>query len=440
MKIIIHSNAPYVSTGYGNQTRVNAPRINQDHDVAISAFHGLAGAQLQWNGITIYGTNADRYGNDILPAHAARHFQTSVKDGLVITLIDIWVLSPAILQRLNVAHWVPIDHEPVPPLVVEVIHQGGGVPIAMTRFGSQQLAMAGIESLYVPHCVESSNFKPIDRSEARAKIGMDQDMFLIGMVSANKGNPSRKSFPEALSAYAKFLSRRKATDPKCVLYLHSEAYGIWEGINLYGLIDHLGIPHENIAFCDQYQNTLGFSDVYMNYIYNSMDVLLCPSMGEGFGIPILEAQMCGTPVIVTDFSAMSEIGATGWKVKGQKFYTPQNAWQMVPNINELTEAMEKALENARLPKKSKQLREKAHEFAMNYDADLVYDKYWKPALAHLEETLVNKPRDFAQALQQVQLGQSEVATETRTESGLILPPGVVAPVQAKSPFLGRSNG
>ena len=35
--------------------------------------------------------------------------------------------------------------------------------------------------------------------------------------------------------------------------------------------------------------------------------------GEGFGIPIIEAQACSTPVIVTDFSSMPErcAGAQG---------------------------------------------------------------------------------------------------------------------------------
>ena len=34
-------------------------------------------------------------------------------------------------------------------------------------------------------------------------------------------------------------------------------------------------------------------------------------MGEGFGVPIIEAQACGTPVITGDWTAMSEITRTG---------------------------------------------------------------------------------------------------------------------------------
>jgi glycosyltransferase involved in cell wall biosynthesis len=49
----------------------------------------------------------------------------------------------------------------------------------------------------------------------------------------------------------------------------------------------------------------------MAKIYSAMDVLLNPAMGEGFGITVLEAQACGTPAIVTDFSAMTEVCGGG---------------------------------------------------------------------------------------------------------------------------------
>jgi len=42
-------------------------------------------------------------------------------------------------------------------------------------------------------------------------------------------------------------------------------------------------------------------------IYNAADVLLAPSLHEGFGITILEAMACGTPVITSNVSAMPEV-------------------------------------------------------------------------------------------------------------------------------------
>lgn len=46
-------------------------------------------------------------------------------------------------------------------------------------------------------------------------------------------------------------------------------------------------------------------------IYNSVDCLVYPSLLEGFGIPILEAQKCGCPVITSNVSSMPEIAGNG---------------------------------------------------------------------------------------------------------------------------------
>ena len=42
-------------------------------------------------------------------------------------------------------------------------------------------------------------------------------------------------------------------------------------------------------------------------IYNAANVLIAPSLHEGFGITLLEAMACGTPVITSNISAMPEV-------------------------------------------------------------------------------------------------------------------------------------
>lgn len=43
-------------------------------------------------------------------------------------------------------------------------------------------------------------------------------------------------------------------------------------------------------------------------LYSAADVLLYPSFYEGFGLPILEAMACGTPVITSNTSSLPEVG------------------------------------------------------------------------------------------------------------------------------------
>lgn len=50
------------------------------------------------------------------------------------------------------------------------------------------------------------------------------------------------------------------------------------------------------------------SDEELPLLYSTAEVLLYPSFYEGFGLPILEAFSCGTPVITSNVSSMPEVG------------------------------------------------------------------------------------------------------------------------------------
>jgi glycosyltransferase involved in cell wall biosynthesis len=145
---------------------------------------------------------------------------------------------------------------------------------------------------------------------------------------------------------------------------------------LLDLIKSLAIPDDKVKWVDQYAYRSGLPQEVVAGIYSSMDVLLATSYGEGFGIPVLEAQACQVPVIVSDCAASSELaGPDSWKVGGQLFWNPpMKAWYTIPNVNEIVDALEQAYKRGR--KKS----EKAREFALQYDADLVYETMWKPVL------------------------------------------------------------
>lgn len=49
------------------------------------------------------------------------------------------------------------------------------------------------------------------------------------------------------------------------------------------------------------------ADQDLPLLYSAAEVLLYPSFYEGFGLPILEAQSCGVPVITSNLSSMKEI-------------------------------------------------------------------------------------------------------------------------------------
>ncbi|MGB9876072.1 MAG: glycosyltransferase, partial [bacterium] len=43
-------------------------------------------------------------------------------------------------------------------------------------------------------------------------------------------------------------------------------------------------------------------------LYSCADVFVFPSLYEGFGLPVLEALACGTPVVASSTSSLPEVG------------------------------------------------------------------------------------------------------------------------------------
>lgn len=312
------------------------------------------------------------HGNETILDHARVHFG-GLRKGLVATLMDVWVLDPMVWRQLNTACWVPVDHQPAPEPIVGFFRESAAVPIAMSRFGEEQLQDAGLDPLYCPHAVDSSVYRPHPKDEAREITGMPADSFIVGMVAANKGNPSRKCFSEAFQAFKAF----RASHPDAYLYLHTEATGRFDGVNLPELADAVGIPRDAVLFCDQYRAVhFPFPPERMAQVYSSLDVLLMASAGEGFGIPAIEAQACGVPVIASDFSAQPELVKAGWLVGGHRFYTPLKAWQFHPDVADIHDALKQAYACKDQP----EVAQKARSQGEAYDVEAVLSDYMLPAL------------------------------------------------------------
>lgn len=60
------------------------------------------------------------------------------------------------------------------------------------------------------------------------------------------------------------------------------------------------------------------SEVELSYLYQISDVLLFPSIYEGFGLPVLEAQKLGTPVVCSGEGSLKEVAGEGAIIK--KYY------------------------------------------------------------------------------------------------------------------------
>lgn len=381
----------------------------------MSSFYGLDGAGLNWNGIHIYPGIGGEFGNESLPAHARDFFDGDPRGGLVVSLMDVWVLDPAMAAGLNLACWCPVDHEPAPPGVVNFFLKSGAVPIAMSRFGERMLGR--LDPLYVPHAVDVSVFKPYDKQAVREKFDVSPDTFLVGMVAANKGHsPSRKSFSEALQAFRLLRAKHE----NAMLYLHTMPEpGHAQGEDIMRLIEALELPEESVRFANPYKVMYDpLPPRAMAMIYSSFDVLLNASMGEGFGIPVLEAAACGVPSVVTNFSAMPEVaGPAGWKVGCRPFWTGQNSFQATPDVGEIAQALEDCYS---LSEHERELVSvEAREHAMQYSLPRVLNQHFLPALKIVEQRFADRnpvtiaPRAISPNEHRTKLGLPSVSAQDR---------------------------
>lgn len=378
MRLVWHSNSPTTNSGYGKITALFVPRIAAlGHEIAaIASPYSFSGSPIMWNDIPVLGNARDTAGNDVI----LQNHEFAQAD-LTIVLADPFGLlrSAEGLKQIRVAFWFPVDCQPLGNGDVTVLRESAGIPVAMSRFGTRVLADEGAEPLYVPLAVDTSVYRPGDPHVYRDTLpGVTDETLVIGICAMNRD--PRKGLPEQLLAFSRFHARH----PDSVLAIHS-APRANPGFSLKGMADQLGISNA-VAWPDPYSYDLGLiTEEQMATWFNGIDVLSACSYGEGFGLPLIEAQACGIPVITTDASAMSELCGAGWLVSGSPWWTDgHQSWWARPDVTDIDQAYEAAFHarsRGELPKKP------AYDFAQQYDADAVFERYWKPVLAELEERI-----------------------------------------------------
>lgn len=165
-----------------------------------------------------------------------------------------------------------------------------------SKYGVGILARNGISSIHLPHGVDLDNFKPIPKSEARKMIGIPEEMFVVGFVGVNQ---RRKQIPSLFKVMCR-MTPRYGKQSALWLHVHPDQSRGWD---LLSQVRYWGLEKQNVAW----QISQGLADQDIPKLYSAFDVLLHLSGGGGFELPVLEAAACGTPVLATDYAAMSEM-------------------------------------------------------------------------------------------------------------------------------------
>lgn len=124
----------------------------------------------------------------------------------------------------------------------------------------------------------------------RERYGIGGNPYILGVGTLEP----RKNWPALIRAWAQLRHERRI--PHRLVIAGGKGW-LTEGI--FEAADATGLRAE-IIFA-------GFvADADLPALYSAADAFVLPSLYEGFGIPVLEAMACGTPVVCSDNSSLPE--------------------------------------------------------------------------------------------------------------------------------------
>ena len=267
--------------------------------------------ELDWDihvlGINYYG---DPHGYDYKLYPACRPVDTdmfgfsriqtiikTVKPDLVCLLHDPWNLYNYIqlirqcedpeIKNVPLVAYIPVDAENMRyewASALNDLHRA----IFYTEFGYEVCKASGYggSGTIIPHGVDLDIFSPVDKVEARTKLGIQdklpKDAFIIGNVNQNQ---VRKRLDITVRAFYAWLKKSKVRN--AWLYMHAKSQGVVDLNQLatyYERVYKIKPKGRLITLGDNMTSQGGVAEQYMKYVYGSFDVHVNSCGGEGWGL------------------------------------------------------------------------------------------------------------------------------------------------------------
>jgi len=223
----------------------------------------------------------------VLPPSNARHKLLTVHDLAFLFYPD--AAMPSLHRYLNVV--VPRSIQRADHILADSQNTADDL--------NQQWQVPLAQITVVQGAVDHDHFYPLeDQSEfarVRERYGIGDVPFILAV---SKLEP-RKNFTRLIEAF--HIAREEAKFPHRLIIGGKKG---WLYESIFAKVEELGL-RDSVHFP-------GFiDDVDLPILYNMADFFTYPSLYEGFGLPILEAQACGTAVLTADNSCLPEAGGEG---------------------------------------------------------------------------------------------------------------------------------
>jgi len=380
MRILWHSVAPFIRSGYGHVTNQIVSRL-ADHgfDIWISAYYGVEPGGVMPYKVPVLPAKEGPFG-----VASAAKFARQYGCEASILFTDWWAFSefPKMLPRPIL--YGPMDMTQYSEEILNFTRMYNKI-IALCKWQQNYLRSEGIEAEMIYHGVDTSQFKPMNKAECRKKFGIPDGNFVFGTVAANSDKESRKGGTYAIKAMKHFLDSNPDVDRKKITWMWHTQSNDPRGMPLNSICHKFGLD-DVIKFMDPSQADLMIPESELIQLMNSFDVHLMPSRREGFGMTLLETMACGVPNISHNWSSMTElIEGHGWLCKSLGYglnleTTPVNAETAVPDVYDLAEQIKKSYFNTDERVKFGKM---SREFSLKFNWDDLVVNQWVPLLNSL---------------------------------------------------------
>ena len=368
MNILWRFPAPFTPFGYGVVTREMVPfLINDGHKVVVST-HQYIGPPMKYGNMTVISDINGAVSRTIMEEEGGYYFH----------IVNYKVENEFPPEK----YWVAcagLDFEFADEGFANRLKRSVA-QFTTSKHGQNELKRLGYNATYAPWGINMELFhpSPTARGAFRTKLGVDEDTFVIGTVGANSDD-DRKNYINLIKAFQIFSQRHLDS----VLYLHTSL----SNNNLGNLIRFSGLS-DRIKFPDQKELHL-YNIPYESMVetYNGFDVFIMPSKGEAYCMPLVEAQSCGIPAIVTETTALKENCIEGWQIpvtEDDLEPSPWGPWWYKVRPTAIVEQMElayKKWENDKFLRLKKDVR----KGILHLEINQVFNNYWVPFLKELEE-------------------------------------------------------
>ncbi len=284
--------------------------------------HLLQGLHAHGNGFEVHAITRAQHADEVRPWCA----RMTLVNAPIYTLREQWAIPRAAkgCDLLHVPHYNAPLLEPAPLVVTihDIIHitdPDEGASLKSRAYARPMLRAAARKAHHIITVSEYSKAQIVERlGVARSKVSVISnglnDEFLpmrreeaLNAVSVTLdidrpymlyvGNLKRhKNVSTLLEAFT--LLREWQDVPQRLLLLGDDLHGkreLEEQAAKLGITDRVRI----VPFVDQ---------ELLPEVYAAADALVMPSRLEGFGLPVLEAMACGTPVVCSRAASLPEVG------------------------------------------------------------------------------------------------------------------------------------